>query len=67
MIIPDGIKEKYARKLFHTEHPRTAWKAHPNYKELQRQDYYRQAAAVMINNMLDDPDIQKLFDERKMK
>lgn len=61
MIIPDDIALRYAKMLFRFEHPKSDWQAAPNYRQQKQQAYYLETAKVLINRMLDDAEIRKLF------
>lgn len=55
------LVERYAKKMFHMEHPRSNWIEHPNYKQAQVQQRYLSEARVMLNNMLDDKALLEWF------
>lgn len=61
MLIPDDIKLRYAKMLFRFEHPKSDWQVAPNYRQQKQQAYYLETAAVLMNRMLADPEVRKLF------
>lgn len=56
--LPTALVERYAAKMFRTAYPKTPWtKDRMTFKEKELREYYAMSARVLINNLIDDPEM----------